>query len=107
LGPRLAIVLIDANILAYLLIHGEQTEAAQRLRRSDPDWRGKTKINPGWPSSPLPQLEPRVSRSEAALLQSRLIRWFVVSARSWIAVNSEIQRQEYETSPNFQSYSIH
>jgi hypothetical protein len=47
-------VLIDANILAYLLIHGEQTEAAQRVRRSDPNWRSKTKINPGWPSSALP-----------------------------------------------------
>jgi hypothetical protein len=47
-------VLIDTNILPYFLIHGEQTEAAQRLRRSDPDWRSKTKINPGWPSSPRP-----------------------------------------------------
>ena len=37
-------VLIDTNILAYLLIHGEQTDAAQRLRRSDPDWRSEAFI---------------------------------------------------------------
>jgi hypothetical protein len=53
LGPQLAMVLIDTNILAYLLIHGEQTDAAQRLRRGDPDWRSETKINPGWSSSAL------------------------------------------------------
>lgn len=34
-------VLIDTNVLAYLLIEGERTEAAQRLRRSDPDWRSE------------------------------------------------------------------
>ena len=37
-------VLIDTNILAYLLIDGEQTEAARRLRRSDPDWRSEAFI---------------------------------------------------------------
>ncbi len=33
--------LIDTNIIPYLLIDGEHTEAAQRLRRSDPDWRSE------------------------------------------------------------------
>jgi predicted nucleic acid-binding protein len=37
-------VLIDTNVLAYLLIQGEQTDAAQRLRRSDPDWRSEAFI---------------------------------------------------------------
>jgi len=37
-------VLIDTNILAYLLIQGEQTDAAQRLRRSDADWRSEAFI---------------------------------------------------------------
>jgi len=37
-------VLIDTNILAYLLIDGEQAEAARRLRRSDPDWRSEAFI---------------------------------------------------------------
>lgn len=37
-------VLIDTNILAYLLIQGEQTDAAQRLRRRDPDWRSEAFI---------------------------------------------------------------
>ena len=37
-------VLIDTNILAYLLIHGEQTNAAQRLHRRDPDWRSEAFI---------------------------------------------------------------
>lgn len=34
-------LLIDTNIVAYLLIDGDQTEAAQALRRSDPDWRSE------------------------------------------------------------------
>ena len=32
-------LLIDTNIVAYLLIDGDYTEAAQQLRRMDPDWR--------------------------------------------------------------------
>ncbi|MFN2509084.1 MAG: type II toxin-antitoxin system VapC family toxin [Chthoniobacterales bacterium] len=34
-------VLIDTNVLAYLLIEGEKTEATQRLRKRDPDWRSE------------------------------------------------------------------
>ncbi len=34
-------LLIDTNIVAYLLIDGDHTEAAQELRRSDPDWRSE------------------------------------------------------------------
>lgn len=41
MGPRLAVVLIDTNIVAYLLIDGEYTAAAQRLRRRDSDWRSE------------------------------------------------------------------
>jgi predicted nucleic acid-binding protein len=35
------VLLVDTNVLAYLLIHGEHTEAAQELRRRDPDWRSE------------------------------------------------------------------
>ncbi len=31
-------ILIDTNIIVYLLIEGDHTEAAQELRRRDPDW---------------------------------------------------------------------
>lgn len=34
-------LLIDTNVVAYLLIDGDQTEAAQRLRRNDRDWRSE------------------------------------------------------------------
>ena len=34
-------LLVDTNIVAYLLIDGDCTEAAQRLRKSDPDWRSE------------------------------------------------------------------
>ena len=34
-------LLVDTNIVAYLLIDGDFTEAAQRLRKSDPDWRSE------------------------------------------------------------------
>src|SRR2546423_9416612 len=37
---------------------------------------------------PQIQLEPRVSRSEAAFLQKRLVRMVPGSARNWIAVNA-------------------
>ena len=32
---------IDTNIVAYLLIEGDHTEAAQDLHRIDPDWRSE------------------------------------------------------------------
>jgi predicted nucleic acid-binding protein len=35
------VLLVDTNIVAYLLIDGDYTEAAQRLRKSDPDWRSE------------------------------------------------------------------
>lgn len=34
-------LLVDTNIVAYLLIHGEHTEAAQELRTRDSDWRSE------------------------------------------------------------------
>ena|SRR5215475_8219597 len=34
-------LLVDTNVVAYLLIEGDQTEAAQQLRRRDPDWRSE------------------------------------------------------------------
>lgn len=37
-------LLVDTNVLAYLLIDGEQTESAQELRRRDPDWRSEALI---------------------------------------------------------------
>src|ERR1700681_4416780 len=53
-----------------------------------------------WRNEDNPGSARRGSRSEATLLQSRHIRWLVVSAQSWVAVNSKIERQEYETSPS-------
>jgi len=35
-------VLVDTNIVAYLLITGERTEAARQLIRVDRDWRSET-----------------------------------------------------------------
>jgi len=35
------VLLVDTNIVAYLLIDGDHTEAAQELRRRDPDWRSE------------------------------------------------------------------
>ena len=35
-------LLVDTNVVAYLLIAGDQTEAAQELRRRDPDWRSES-----------------------------------------------------------------
>jgi predicted nucleic acid-binding protein len=34
-------LLVDTNVVAYLLIDGDHTEAAQQLRRRDPDWRSE------------------------------------------------------------------
>ena len=34
-------LLVDTNVVVYLLIHGDQTEAAQELRSRDPDWRSE------------------------------------------------------------------
>jgi len=33
--------IVDTNIVAYLLIHGDRTAAAQRLHGHDPDWRSE------------------------------------------------------------------
>jgi predicted nucleic acid-binding protein len=33
--------LVDTNVVAYLLIEGDHTQAAQQLRRRDPDWRSE------------------------------------------------------------------
>jgi hypothetical protein len=35
------VVLVDTNILAYLLIEGDRTSAAQALNARDPDWRSE------------------------------------------------------------------
>lgn len=37
-------VLVDTNILAYLLIQGDRTAAAQALYERDPDWRSEAFI---------------------------------------------------------------
>ena len=34
-------LLVDTNIVAYLLIDGDFTEAARSLHKSDPDWRSE------------------------------------------------------------------
>ena len=34
-------LLVDTNVVAYLLIDGDHTEAAQELRTRDPDWRSE------------------------------------------------------------------
>jgi predicted nucleic acid-binding protein len=34
-------LLVDTNVVVYLLIQGELTEAAQALRSRDPDWRSE------------------------------------------------------------------
>lgn len=34
-------LLVDTNVVAYLLIEGDQTEAARQLRARDPDWRSE------------------------------------------------------------------
>ncbi len=34
-------LLVDTNVVAYLLIDGDHTQAAQRLRALDPDWRSE------------------------------------------------------------------
>lgn len=34
-------LLVDTNVVAYLLIEGNHTEEAQQLRRRDPDWRSE------------------------------------------------------------------
>jgi len=35
------VLVVDTNIVAYLLIDGDHTDAAQDLRRRDPDWRSE------------------------------------------------------------------
>ena len=37
-------VLVDTNILAYLMIEGDRTSAAQALYAHDPDWRSEAFI---------------------------------------------------------------
>ena len=34
-------LLVDTNVVAYLLIQGDHTASAQELRRRDPDWRSE------------------------------------------------------------------
>src|SRR5712691_7515771 len=34
-------LIVDTNGVVYLLIHGEETRAAQELRSRDPDWRSE------------------------------------------------------------------
>jgi predicted nucleic acid-binding protein len=38
------VVLVDTNILVYLLIQGDQTASAQALYARDPDWRSEAFI---------------------------------------------------------------
>src|SRR5204862_7809087 len=34
-------LIVDTNVVVYLLMHGRETRAAQQLRRRDPDWRSE------------------------------------------------------------------
>ena len=34
-------LLVDTNVVAYLLIEGDHTKAAQKLHSRDPDWRSE------------------------------------------------------------------
>jgi predicted nucleic acid-binding protein len=38
------VLLVDTNVLAYLLIEGDRTPAAQALYKRDPDWRSEAFI---------------------------------------------------------------
>jgi predicted nucleic acid-binding protein len=38
------LVIVDTNILAYLMIEGDRTAAARQLRSRDPDWRSEAFI---------------------------------------------------------------
>ena len=39
-----SVVLVDTNILAYLMIEGDRTSAAQELYARDADWRSETVV---------------------------------------------------------------
>lgn len=64
-------VVVDTNVLAYLVIEGDQTEAAESLLRSEPEWAA-----------------PRLWRSELANVFALYVR------RGEMTVDDAFQRHE-------------
>lgn len=56
-------IVVDTNVLAYLLLPGERTEAAEAVWRADPDWHAPLL----WRSELRNVLAVRMRRSDLAL----------------------------------------
>lgn len=76
-------VLIDTNVLAYLLIVGDFTDRARELHRRDPDWRSESFIMVEFTNVLLRYMETRGMKLAAAksfvasaeeLLYAKLLR---------------------------------
>lgn len=74
-------IVVDTNIIAYLLINGDQTSTATAVARKDPEWAG-----------------PRLWRSEMRNLLTLYVRRQVFSRRAAVLIMEEalISLQDHE-----------
>lgn len=76
-------IVVETNIIAYLLINGDQTDAATAVARKDPDWAG-----------------PRLWRSEMRNLLTLYVRRGIFSRQAAVLIMEEaliaLQDREFD-----------
>jgi len=94
-------IVVDTNVIAYLLIEGDRTADAQALRLSDPDWRSEPFLLVEFSNLLATQVRARaLSAAQAkSLLESaaqQVLAWVEVSHAEALAVALERKVSAYD-----------
>lgn len=94
-------IVVDTNVVAYLLIEGDRTGDAQLLRLADPDWRSEPFLLVEFSNLLATQVRTKaLSVTQAASLlgsaEQQITAWLEVSAADVLAVAIHSQVSAYD-----------